>query len=142
MSGLIRKEQFKRGISGYTGPHWVCLTAPLTSGSWDGDAYSTTAKTLIDLSAVFGAPPAMKAVLLKLQIRDSGSASSRDFIILGPTDAAGVGLALECGGVANDSWVSGCLTVPCSADGDIYYQVAASGASTFDVLIQIWGYLV
>jgi len=32
--------------------------------------------------------------------------------------------------------------VPCNADGDIYYQISASGASTFDVWIQIWGYYI
>ena len=30
--------------------------------------------------------------------------------------------------------------VPCDANGDIYYQIAASGTGTMDVNIQIWGY--
>jgi len=60
-------------ISGWT-PHWIYANmpewvanggtalTPLTSTAWDGgDAFSTTAKTLIDLSAVFGVPAGVKA---------------------------------------------------------------------------------
>lgn len=121
---------------------WVMLTAPLTSTSWDGDAYSTTAKTLIDLSAVFGVPANVKAVLVDTYIRDSASAGGDYRLILAPNDGA-TGISFTCGGVANDKWVGyGTSVIPCSSDGDIYYQIAASGSGTFDVYIQIWGYVL
>jgi len=138
----------KAGADGLIDPSWfaiygsnfVQLQAPLTSTSWDGDARSTTAKTLIDLSAVFGTPANIKAVLIRAEIRDSGSASADTYIFLAPTDAASVGIMESCAGLANDYRARGTHVVPCNGDGDIYYQIAASGAGTMDVKLEIWGY--
>ena len=116
------------------------LQAPLTSTDWDGDGYSTTAKTPIDLSAVFGAPAGMKAVYVKTIIRDSGSAANDPFLVLGPTNGAGVGPETRADRVPNDILKYDTMIVPCDANGDIYYQIGASGAGTMDVWIQIWGY--
>lgn len=121
-------------------PAFYPLAAPLTSTSWDGDAYSTTAKTLIDLSAVFSAPAGIKAALFRVTIRDSGSAANDCVLTLGPTNSSGVGMAQRCSGLADDAYSTGSLVVPCDANGDVYYQVTASGASTMDVTLQIWGY--
>jgi hypothetical protein len=102
------------------------LSTFLTSTSFDGDAFSTTAKTLIDLSAVFsGTPAGIKGVIIKYFIRDSGSAANECWLILGDTDF----------------YARGQLTVPCNSDGDIYYQIQASGASTFDLWLSVGGYL-
>jgi hypothetical protein len=119
---------------------WVYLQAPLTSTSFDGDSFSTTAKTLIDLSTVFGAPAGIKSIIVKVLIRDSGSSGAECLIRLGPTNTAGAGLELRCSGIGNDFFSAGCLVVPCNANGDIYYQLVASGALTLDVAIQIHGY--
>ena len=121
-------------------PTWHYLTAPLTSESWNGDAYSTTAKTKIDLSAVFGVPAGVKAVDVLVSIHDEGSAGGNCFLALGPTNTADQGKFTYCSGIANDAWHAESHVVPCDANGDIYYQVAASGASTLDVYLQIWGY--
>jgi len=118
------------------------LTAPLTSASWDGDSFSTTAKTKIDLSAVFSAPAGMKAVLLFVTVRDSDSANGDYYLILSPNDTAGQGFACKATHAANDSLHSYCCIIPCDANGDIYYQIAAHGAGTFDAWIQIWGYFI
>ena len=118
------------------------LRTPLTSASWDGDSFSTTAKTLIDLSAVFGAPAGIKAALFTLSIRDSGSAASDTYIVLSSNDTAGSGPKFGCGGLANDAFARGDLTVPCNADGDVYYQIVASGASTMDIYMVIFGYWI
>jgi hypothetical protein len=127
----------------YTGYIFVPLDTPLTSTSWDGDAYSTTAKTLIDLSGVFGAPANIKAVLFTLGIRDSGSASGSDYyIILSPNATAGSGAYVDCGGLTNDAWERDQLIIPCDANGDVYYQIAASGSLTMDVHIHIYGYWI
>ena len=117
----------------------VFLTTPLTSTSWDGDSFSTTAKTLIDLSTVFGVPAGVKAVLINIALRDSGSAANECLISLSPSSSTG-GLTARCSGIANDKFVNACLTVPCDANGDIYYEISASGAGTMDVYLQIYGY--
>mgnify|MGYP001569581080 CR=1 FL=1 len=132
----------KLNATGLSVPVFTPLTTPLSSTSWDGDAYSTTAKTLIDLSAVFSVPAGVKAVLVQVFIRDSASAAAGNdnHIILGPTNTADEGSQVACAGLTNDCWSRGMLVVPCDANGDIYYQTYASGAGTLDVYLYIWGY--
>lgn len=117
----------------------VFLTTPKTSTSWDGDARSTTARTLIDLSAVFGVPAGVKAVLLSVKVRDSASQTSDTYIVLGPTNTAGEGVAVNPQ-YTNDRYNRVVVVVPCDANGDIYYDLTASGAGTFDVIMQVFGY--
>ena len=120
---------------------FIALTAPLTSTAWDGDAFSTTAKTLIDLSSVFGVPAGVKAILVRLVARDSGSSSGYNYIGLSPNNTAGsVAIQAYLQGVANDVYVSANGIVPCDANGDVYYQIVASGTGTLDAIIEIWGY--
>jgi hypothetical protein len=115
-------------------------TAGLTSTDWDGDAYSTTAKTLIDLSAVFGLPSGIKAVLVRTEVRDSASAANDVYMFLSPNNSANVGIMASPAGLTNDLRARGTHIVPCDENGDIYYQIVASGANTFDVKIEVWGY--
>lgn len=120
----------------------VFLTTPLTSTSWDGDSFSTTAKTLIDLSEEFGVPAGVKAVLVQLIARDSGSAASTNiFFGISPnnTDASCPVMAVGRG-LPNDTMVYATGVCPCDANGDIYYQIVASGTGTMDCWIRIWGY--
>jgi hypothetical protein len=132
--------------SGWVYPYttgWVGTAgAPLTSTSWDGDAHSTESKTKIDLSAVFGCPASIKAVLATVSCRDSGSAGTAGlFVILSPNNTASSGsLACRPSGLTNDYVKTDAGVVPCDASGDLYYQLVASGASTLDVWIEIWGY--
>jgi len=121
---------------------WHFLTTPLTSTSWDGDSYSTTAKkTLIDLSEVFGVPAGVKAVMVRMAARDSGSSAGYCQLGLSPNSTAGsVAVQAYLQGVANDAYVSVNGVVPCDANGDVYYQVVASGTDTLDAVIEIWGY--
>ena len=119
----------------------VFLTTPKTSTSWDGDAYSTTAKTKIDLSAVFGVPANVKAVLVRLTARDSGSSAGYCQFGLSPNSTAGsVAVQAYLQGVANDVYVTANGIVPCDSGGDIYYQITASDTGTLDAFIEIWGY--
>lgn len=133
-------KSYKNG-SEYTGYAFVPLTSPLTSTAWDGDAYSDTGKTIIDLSAVFGAPAGIKAVLLFVAVQDSGAAANDTYMILGPTNSSLVGMAVQPQPI-NDRYGRYTLVVPCDSGGDIYYQIEASGAGTMDVIIQIWGYWI
>ncbi len=121
---------------------FVALTTPLTSTSWDGDAYSTTAKTKIDLSTVFGVPDGIKAVLVQIMSRDSGSAASTNvFFGVSPnnTDASCPAMSVTRG-LPNDTLDYTIGVCPCDVNGDIYYQVVASGTGTMDCWIRIWGY--
>jgi len=118
------------------------LTAPLTSTSWDGDSYSTTAKTKIDLSAVFSAPAGVKAVLAYVTVRDSDSANGDYWLILSPNDTAGQGFSCKATHSPNDSLHSYSCIIPCDASGDIYYQINAHDTETLDAWIQIWGYAI
>jgi len=116
---------------------------PLTSTSWDGDARSTTAKTKIDLSSVFGAPAGIKAVLLRISAADSGSASGNCSIGFSPNDTAGsYAVVCKCTGRANDDAEHEQGIVPCDAAGDIYFQCTATGSGTLDVITEILGYLL
>ncbi|NCN42724.1 hypothetical protein GW916_15935, partial [bacterium] len=127
----------------YTGYIFVPLTTPLTSTSWDGDARSTTGKTKIDLSAVFGIPAGVKAVLVAMQARDSGSAGNSSlFATLDPASGANAAFLSRPAGLPNDYWASHMGIVPCDANGDVYFQCVASGSSTMDIIIQIWGYWI
>lgn len=130
-------------------PRFVLLQTPLKSTDWDGDSRSTTAKTLIDLSSVFGVPAGVKAVYVKLEARDSASSGSECWVILSsssyyheesPTEGSG----MYCcpWGRANDTWEKEQMIVACDEYGDIYYQVKASGTNTLDCWLSIWGYWI
>jgi hypothetical protein len=124
-------------------PRWVYLATPLTSTDWDWDPHSTTVKTPIDLSAIFSAPAGIKAILVLLAANDSGSAANFAWLGVSPNDTAGsVAVLCSTQGVANDGIASNSGVCPCNTDGDIYYQIAASGASTLDAYMQIWGYAI
>lgn len=121
--------------------------SPLTSTSWDGDAYSTTAKTLIDVSATFTnasgetVPGGVKAVLVRLIARDSGSAASTTaYFALAPNSGTTHAAVVRPAGVTNDAYVEQTAVVPCDTNGDVYYQINATGAGTMDCWIEVWGY--
>lgn len=118
------------------------LTVPLTSTAWDGDARSTEARTLLDLSAVFGAPPNVKAILVRMWARDSASAATTGLLLMlgpagGSTHAA---LISRPSGLTDNYWAEAEGICPCDVNGDVYYQIVASGVGTLDANIQIWGY--
>lgn len=122
-------------------PQWVYLQKPLTSTSWDGDSFSSTAKTLIDLSVVFGVPAGVKAVLCDIALRDSGAGTTDCYLQLAPNNTANLGLEISPPPVA-DRWGRYSMVIPCNTDGDIYYQISATGSLTMDIHIQIWGYQI
>ena len=117
----------------------VFLAAPLTSNSWDGDLFSTTAKTLIDLSAVFGAPAGIKAILAEYSIKDPGSSNGTSRLVLSSNniDMSGVHLM---GSPTNNHPTTSNAIIPCDVNVDIYYQIVASGTNTMMIYLQILGY--
>jgi len=116
----------------------VFLTSPLTSTAWDGDAYSTTATgTLIDLSAVFGVPDGVKAILARIYARDSAALGTAGlYFRLGPTSIN----CLTVEPIGGDCIVSNNGICPCDSNGDVSYSISASGPGTMDCYINIWGY--
>ena len=122
---------------------FVPLTTPLTSTSWDGDARTTTARTIIDLSAVFSAPAGIKAALMRMYCRDSASAGDDSlYFELSATLAGNPAIQLRLGGLPNDFYAMASGICPCDANGDIYFALAASGAGTMDCMIEIHGYWI
>ena len=123
--------------------NFIPLSTPLTSTSFDGDAFSTTAKTKIDLSTAFSAPAGIKAVYIELEIEDSDSTNSRAFFGVSPNDTAGSYAVVDViEGQPNDTYVHITGICPCDSGGDIYYQCQASGVGTLDVKMNIWGYWI
>jgi len=147
LAELTRKVEYLRTLEyqrwvGPTDAAWVGTAgAPLTSTEWDSDAYSTTAKTLIDLSVKFGVPAGVKAVEVRYTVLDSGSAANDTYLILSWDNTAGEGIPISPYPV-NSRANRGAVIVPCNASGDIYYQISASGASTFVIILEIVGYLL
>lgn len=135
VDGNKNKKITRKNLAG-----WTFLTTPLTSTSWNGDSFSTTAKTKIDLSAVFGVPAGVKAVMVKIALRDSGSAAaSCIFQLSGVSSGTNYSLTAIASPIADRfAYYSG--IVPCDANGDVYYQINASGSATMDVYLEIWGY--
>lgn len=115
------------------------LTYPLLSASWDGDSYVAVAATVLDLSAVFGVPAGVKAVLARVECRDSAAwGTTGNYVSVGPSLLGYYSLAVHShgGSVKN----SGTGVVPCDANGDIYYRIVASVGHPMEVWIEIWGY--
>jgi hypothetical protein len=119
---------------------WYFLQSPLTSTAWDGDAFSTTAATTIDLSAVFGVPAGVKAVLVRLQCNDSAATADTNLVKIGPSATYNYQVVNRVPG--SDLASSVTAVCNCDSNGDIAYGVTASGAGTMDVILQIWGYCI
>ena len=140
----VEVDKWGHVISGSITPFLdeIYLTTMFSSTNWDGDARSTTSKTKIDLSSIFGAPAGIKAVYVNIAVRDSGSASNPNLYFgLAPNNTADVSVVtVRPSGLPNDYWANETCWVPCDENGDVYFQCVASGTGTMDVYIQIWGY--
>lgn len=126
----------------YTSALYVPLATPLTSTSFDGDSFSTVSvSTLIDLGTLFSVPDNVKAVHLRVMLRDSAAWGTDNlYFAMGPsaTQYTG-GVARTFGGdVLNDAH----FVVSCDSDGNLYYRCNASGSNTLDVWIWVWGYWI
>ena len=109
------------------------LAAPLTAADWTNASKGLADRATVDLSAVFGVPAGVKAVLMSIQTTDDTAAQ---YIRFGP-DATN-NFTLTCRTqVANQSAnVSG--IVPCDANGDVYCY--PSNDYILGVQVWIWGY--
>jgi len=123
---------------------FVPLATPWTHTSWDGDAKSDVlTATLLDMSTFTGAPADtshIKAYLLRLVTRDSAPWGTANLhLSLGPSQSPFYQM-VSCRPTGGDIWAETTPTVPCDANGDLWYQIDASGTLTLDAYIIVWGY--
>ena len=116
------------------GPGLVFLTTQLTSTSWDGDVKTSANNGIIDLSAVFGVPAGVRAVLCAMT---AYSTTDQISLVLKPDVDAANAPPLNLHTVAS-KFTGRCAWVPCDANGDIYFS--SNSASNTNVWLEIWGY--
>jgi hypothetical protein len=129
----------------FVGPYdsrWVGTAGqPLTSTSFDGDPFSTATKTLVDLSSTHGVPANIKGAIFRVICRDAASTGATYWFGLSPNNTSNsLAGAARADRAVNDSVGENTFPCPCDANGDVYYQCAASGSGTLDVWVEIWGY--
>ena len=119
------------------------LTTPLTHTSFNGDSFSDAAATKIENTSWSSTIPAdAKALLIRIAARDSGSSGETTIHFeVGPSNAQPDALGCRLAGLADDAIGEEQGVVPCT-DGDIWYGVEASGASTLDCWLECWGYWI
>lgn len=124
------------------GPQAVYLTTQLTSTSWDNDAKTSANNGTLDLSALFGVPAGVKAVLISLTVYTVDADNAQDNVLIRPdndgSSAAPVNLLLTNEGYQG----TGAHWCPCDANGDIYFSTTVSAGDTANMWIEIWGYAI
>ena len=111
---------------------FVPLTTPLTSTDWDGDTKTTEDRAIVDLSAVFGVPDGVKAVLMTIQTKAD---EVNDYIRFGPSSTYNYTLACRTLAAGVINIVTG--IVPCDSNGDVYCYPSETVEG---VWVWIWGY--
>ena len=134
-------NQLRTLVAGWAGK-WVMINPSLLNASFYNSTFSTTAKTLINLSSTFGVPANVKAVRVRLLAKDSASAATVTcWFGLSPNNTANaLDIGAWPGGKTNSAFDEQDGIVSCDANGNIYYQCVASGASTMTVILEINGY--
>ncbi len=111
---------------------FIALTTPLTSTSWDGDNKGTGDRATVDLSAVFGVPAGVKAVMMTIQTQAN---AINDYIRFGPNSTYNYALTCRTTRASQIAHASG--IVPCDANGDVYCYPSGTVESVY---VWIWGY--
>jgi hypothetical protein len=114
----------------------VFLTTQLTSTSWDGDVKTSANNGTIDLSAVFGVPAGIKAVLCAMTVY---STTDQISLVLKPDSDASSAPPMNPHTIAS-KYAARAAWVPCDASGDVYFS--SSSASNTNVWLEVWGYAV
>jgi len=109
-------------------------TLPFTSTSWDGDAKGAGDSGTLDLSADFGAPANVRAVLVRAAVVDSATGET---VRIGPDNVDYN--ALVCRPAVANIYAENSGLVPCDANGDIHVEISGD---VDGVVISIWGYFL
>lgn len=120
---------------------WIYNESVYALNSFDVASFSTVSGwPTIDLEGQSNGriPKNIKAILLRIQIKDSGSAANATaFYISGLAETS---TALHVvGEPVDDRWSHMAGIVPCNIDGDLKYGINASGSDTLDVGITVLG---
>ena len=111
----------------------VFLTTPKTGSAWSNATKTTADRAIVDLSAAFGVPAGIKAVLMSVQTQAS---AANAYIRYGPT--ATYNYALVCRtGVAN-AIEHAYGIIPCDENGDIYCYPSTTIAGVY-VYVRVLG---
>lgn len=102
--------------------------------SWDGDNKGTGDRATVDLSAVFGVPVGVKAVLMSIQTQGN---AANDYIRFGPNSTNN--FTLTCRTQVNSQIAHASGIVPCDANGDVYCYTSGDVESVY---VYIWGYFL
>ena len=111
---------------------FIALTTPLTSTAWDGDDKGTGDRATVDLSAVFGVPAGVKAVLMSVQTTGD---TANEYIRFGPDSTNNFVLTCRTQVASQIAHASG--LVPCDANGDVYCYTSGTVERVY---VWIWGY--
>ena len=126
-SYVAAPQDFPLGTSTF-----VPLTTPLTSTDWDGDTKTTSDRAIVDLSAVFGVPDGVKAVLMTIQTQAD---AVNEYIRFGPNST--YNYALICRTPVASQIAHAMGIVPCDSNGDVYCYPSGT---IENVYVYIWGY--
>ena len=85
-------------------------------------------------------PKDAKAILAHMVHRDSGSPTDCNFYVTGSTNISG--LYSRLGGIASDGIQHHNGWVPCDGNGDVVYNISATGSSTSDVQLNYEGVML
>lgn len=115
-------------------PRFHPLATKLTSTSWDGDSKTTGDNGILDLSAIFGLPGGITAVLMRAS---ADFVTAGHFLRLGSNSSNQACLVLTC--VDASINVDATVPIPCDANGDIYFHTNQTLTAIF---LQVWGYWI
>lgn len=105
-----------------------------------GDVGITTLNLKADSDAII--PKGAKAIFIRVALRDGGSlaslASGRIYLFA-KGDLTSEYALVGARGIADDAWVDRVLRIPCDSNGNISYQLDATGAGELDVYIRYIG---
>lgn len=114
----------------------VFLTTQLISTSWNGDNKTSANNGTIDMSAVFGVPDGVKAILCAVTGQSTAGAIT---IVLKPDVDASSAPPINLHTIAN-RYQGQSAWVPCDANGDIYFS--SDSATNTAIWLEVWGYAV
>lgn len=141
-SAEVTAYSVSAGAEGRVSSIFYPLQEPLIAYAWDWNniQYSDVAVwTKVDLASEFGTPIGIKAVLLNITIFDTGSGTDEYFKFAPYENLVSGSFYVRCAGA---QYASATIVMPCDPNGNIWYQVNASGTNTMYILMHVWGYWI
>jgi hypothetical protein len=117
----------------------IALSSPYNAGV----GLSTQSNTFMDMSSLSSLSQLQyaKAYNLMVSVRDSGSAGT-DCYVSFKTSSGASPIAYVGASAINNRWHRCVRFVPCGTNGDLWFDVVASGTQTLDVVIKVSAYYI